>query len=217
MPRFHAYWTVTNPQSPEPGVVERLAVAQIWPRLTPRQQDALTMLATVGDYREAAVRLGVTPSTFRVLIFQARRRFLQWWHEGETASRPWGVDRRFGNRSATVPSASRRRPATQAVRRRTGGRPVPELVHGRASTYTNHACRCPPCTQAATDDTRERDRANGAVPRRRITVSQLADIRTRRADGTTITAIAADFAVSDSYISRLLSGKRLPVPDQEPV
>ncbi|MFH9425997.1 hypothetical protein [Streptomyces sp. NPDC017529] len=23
-------------------------------------------------------------------------------------------------------------------------------VHGRAGTYTNHACRCPPCTTAAT-------------------------------------------------------------------
>jgi hypothetical protein len=212
MPRFHAYWCPANPPSPETGVVERLATQQIWPRLTPRQQQALTALAALEDYQAAADHLGVTPGTYNVLGSTARRRFLAWWHEGEAPSRVWGRDGRVGRRTAATAPARKRRPATRAVVRRTG-RPKRELVHGRASTYTNHGCRCGPCTQAATDDARERSHAGGTTPRRRITVSQLAAIRTRKENGETLTSIAADLGFTDSYISRLLSGKRRPAPD----
>lgn len=213
-PRFVAYWFDESAPTPSPEnrVVDRHALAQIWPQLTPRQQEALTALAATEDYRLAAQHLGVTPGTFNVLISGARQRFLTWWHEGEAPSRPWGTDRRVGSRTAAIPAATKRRPATKAVLRRTG-RPVHELVHGKASTYTNHACHCTPCTQAATDQARKKNRQNGATPRRRITVSQLDGIRVRRDAGETLTEIAADIGFSDTYLSRLLSGVRTPAPD----
>lgn len=211
---FERYWVTTaaSTPSPEDRVVERRALAQIWPQLTPRQQDALNALAATDDYQQAAAMLGVTPGTFNVLISKARRRFLALWHEGEQPSRMWGTDRRVGSRAATTPAATKRRPPTRAVTRRTG-RPEHELVHGRASTYTNHACRCTPCTTAAADHARERNRANGAKPRRRITVSQLADIRRRQTAGEAIPAIAAELGFSDTYLYRLLTGALKPAPD----
>lgn len=213
-PRFERYWVLQSmpTHSPEGRIVDRHALWQIWPKLTRRQQEALTVLAATGDYQQAATHMGLKPGTFHCLISHARKRFLTWWHEGEQPSRPWGTDRRIGSRSATAPPTARRRPATRAVVRRTG-RPVHELVHGKASTYTNHACRCGPCTQAATDRAREISRRAGATARRRATVSQLADIRLRRDSGETLTSIAADLQFSDTYLSRLLSGTRTPAPD----
>jgi len=212
MPRYAMYWNPILPQSPERGVVERAALHQIWPQLTLRQQEALTALAATGDYQQAAGALGVTGGTFNVLISKARQRFLLWWHEGEKPSRVWGTDRRVGSRSATAPAASRRRPATGAVLRR-AGRPQRDLVHGKASTYSNHACRCGPCTQAASTHARERSRANGAKPRTRITVSQLAAIRARKEAGESVKAMALEFGVRDPYLYRLLNGTRHPAPD----
>jgi hypothetical protein len=98
MPRFHAYWNPANPPSPEARVVDRAALDQIWPQLRPREQHALTALAATGDYEKAAAALGVTTGTFRVLISSGRRRFLTWWHEGETPSRLWRTDRRVRSR-----------------------------------------------------------------------------------------------------------------------
>jgi DNA-directed RNA polymerase specialized sigma24 family protein len=165
-PNFERYWftTAAPTPSPENRVVEREALGQIWPNLTPRQQEALTALAATGDYRLAAEALDITQGTLHVLLSKARKRFLACWHEGEEPSKPWGTDRRIGDRAATAPAKTKRRAATRAAARRTG-RPTRELVHGRASTYTNHACRCVPCTQAATDKARERNRAKGATPR----------------------------------------------------
>lgn len=211
-PHYQRYWWATPTPSPENGVVERAAVRQIMTRLTGRQRQALEALAAAEDYARAAELMGVTLGTFNVHISAARKAFLALWHEGEEPSRPWGTDRRVGRRAATEPARTKRRPATRAVTRRAGRREH-ELVHGKASTYTNHACRCGPCTRAAADKAREYSRRNGAQPRRQITVSQLADIRTRHAAGETLRAIAADLGFADSYLSRLLSGKRKPAPD----
>jgi predicted DNA-binding protein (UPF0251 family) len=212
MPRYAMFWNPVLPQSPERGVVERNALHQIWPQLTLRQQQALTALAATGDYRQAAASLGVTQGTFHVLISKARQRYLLWWHEGEKPSRVWGTDRRIGVRSATEPAKSKRRPATGAVLRRSG-RPERELVHGKASTYANHACRCTPCTDAASKQARERNQANGAKPRARITESQLAAIRLRKAAGESVKAMAMEHGVADTYVYRLLNGTRQPVRD----
>ncbi|MFE7077264.1 hypothetical protein ACFU96_44985 [Streptomyces sp. NPDC057620] len=213
-PRFEAYWSTTaaHTPSPEDRIVDRQALAQIWPRLTPRQREALPALAATGDYHQAAAALGVTPGTFNVFVSTGRKRFFALWHEGEQPSRIWGTDRRVGSRTATTPAARKRRPPTCAVRRRTG-RPQQQLVHGKASTYTNHACRCGPCTKAASAAAQRRNRANGAVPRRRITVSQLADIRRRRTAGESVQAIAAELKFADTYLYRLLNGTRQPAPD----
>lgn len=89
MPAFQAYWwrpTVTV----ENRVVDRLAFAQIWPRLAPAMQEAVVALAIWGDQQAAAEALG-TPH-FRSNLYNARKRFLELWHEGEAPSKHWGYD-----------------------------------------------------------------------------------------------------------------------------
>lgn len=209
---YQRYWWTTPSPSPENRVVEQVSLWQIWEQLSDKHREVLTLLSALGDYQAAADHLGITVGTFNVHVSKARKAFFELWHEGEEPSRVWGTDRRIGRRDATEPPTTKRRAATRAVTRRTG-RPKKELVHGKASTYTNHACRCAPCTTAMSAKARERSRANGAKPRHGVTVSQLADIRRRKDSGETLRSIAADLGFADSYISRLLSGKRKPIPD----
>lgn len=209
---YQRYWWSTPAPSPENRVIERVSLWQIWEQLSDKHREVLATLSAHGDYQAAADALGITVGTFNVHVSKARKAFYALWHQGEEPSRVWGTDRRVGRRDATEPAKAKHRAATRAVARRTG-RPKTELVHGRASTYTNHACRCAPCTAAMSAKARERSRANGAKPRRGVTVSQLADIRRRKDAGETLVAIAADLGFADSYISRLLSGKRKPIPD----
>lgn len=118
-PAFIRYWWdlcgALPTQSPEPGIVERAALAQILRLLTPRQQEALIALAVHDDYQTAADGLGMPYATFKGYVADGRRRFLGWWHEGEAPSRVWGCDRRAGSTTGT-----RRRSGTAmaAVRRR---------------------------------------------------------------------------------------------------
>lgn len=214
MTRFASYWESMQGRasSPEGRVVEKTALWQIWPRLTDREREVLLALAAHENYRAAAEALGANPATFNVNVSNARRRFLTLWHEGETPSRIWGTDRRTGSYAAPSAPTTKRRAATRAVARRTG-RTRHALVHGRASTYTNHGCRCVPCTAAATDKARENRRAGGTKERRRITVSQLAAINRRRDAGESLKAIAKDLGFADSYLSRLTRGILQPAPD----
>lgn len=100
-PAFRTYWWdicgTTPSRSPEGPVVERMALAQILPLLTPTQRQVITALAVHDDYRAGAAALGMTYVTFRSHVSRARTRFLAWWHEHETPSRPWGCDRRVGS------------------------------------------------------------------------------------------------------------------------
>ena len=210
MPHFAAYWTWMGIPSrgPEQRVVEQTALWQIWAQLSDTHRQVLGALAVHGDYQAAADALGRNPGTFKVHISRARKAFLALWHEHETPSRVWGTDRRV----STLGKQAERDPAKRAARAvgRRSGRPEHELVHGKASTYTNHACRCEPCTNAAAAKMRERRRAAGAEPRQKITATDIAHASSRRAAGETITAIAADIGCSDSYLGRLLSGVRKP-------
>lgn len=94
-PRFVTYWSnvhrVTG--SPEDGIVERLALGQILPTLTARQQEVIGALAAFDDHATARAALGDL-SCYATHVANARKRFLALWHEGETPSRPWGTDRR---------------------------------------------------------------------------------------------------------------------------
>lgn len=100
-PAFRAYWWdlcgATPTRSPEAGIVERAALAQILPMLTPAQANAILALAIHGDYQVAADALGMKYSTFKGYVADGRRRFRAWWHEGEVPSKPWGTDRRVGS------------------------------------------------------------------------------------------------------------------------
>jgi hypothetical protein len=127
MLRFRRYWTPPPPRSMEEGVVEVLALRQIWPRLAEVDRRAILALATHGDVDRAAAALGMTQGSFRTRIFQARRSFLRLWHEHEPPSGLWSRDTPLthprGHRTNSIGSTLRRR-----HRRRAAGR----LVHDEA-------------------------------------------------------------------------------------
>lgn len=99
-PKFQQFWEhlVQPAPSPEGVLVERLALAQILPGLTPAQRDAITALAVSDRYEVAAALLGMKPTTFRSHVARGRNRFLALWHEGEIPSKAWGTDRRADRR-----------------------------------------------------------------------------------------------------------------------
>lgn len=90
-------WAAGVVRSHEPRIVERVALAQIWPRLREVDRQTLTALAATGDRQTAAQSLGITPAAFKRRLQNARKAFLRWWHEGEQPSHsPWRHDRRKG-------------------------------------------------------------------------------------------------------------------------
>jgi hypothetical protein len=97
MPAFRSYWQ-PRVATVEPGVVDRLAFAQIWPRLTPAQQEAVVAVAIWGDQQQAAQATG--KPWLKSSLCQARKRFLALWHEHETPSKHWGYDHPGPNRAA---------------------------------------------------------------------------------------------------------------------
>jgi hypothetical protein len=123
---FERYWHTAAGLSPGPetAVTERVALAQIWPRLRPLNQQAIAALAGWEDYGLAAEALGISRRHFTGRISQARREFLSLWHEGELPSRPWAHDWRGSRAADPLASANR----TIAARRRARGklrRPAP--------------------------------------------------------------------------------------------
>jgi hypothetical protein len=96
---FERYWWTAARATPGPeeAVTDKIALAQIWPRLRPLHRDLLAALAAHGDNGLAADALGKSRQTFTTEFGQARREFLALWHEGEAPSRPWGQDRRTVN------------------------------------------------------------------------------------------------------------------------
>lgn len=95
-------WAGRATPSPEPGIVERLALHQIFPTLTPGQRAALEALAAAGDYDEAARLFGTSAAGLKSQLMKGRRGFRALWHEGETPSGHWGCDRRAGTVRGTV-------------------------------------------------------------------------------------------------------------------
>jgi hypothetical protein len=93
--RYLAWWdAVAAPTgNPEEPVVETRALAQILPQLTNRERGALLALAAHGGRLEAAHALGVPVDTFNARVRAGRRRFLTLWHEGESPSQVWRIDR----------------------------------------------------------------------------------------------------------------------------
>lgn len=101
--RYAMYWEWAGraTPSPEPGIVERLALQQILPALTPGQLAAIHALAATGDYAEAA-RITGSPTSLKSQLMKGRRRFRELWHEGEKPSKSWGIDRRAGSTAAEL-------------------------------------------------------------------------------------------------------------------
>jgi hypothetical protein len=91
---FIRFWTNPHPDSPERRIVERTALQQIMPRLSPGQREAIYALAVHDDYLAAARAIGQSYEGFKSQVSKGRRRFLELWHEGEEPSKQWGTDRR---------------------------------------------------------------------------------------------------------------------------
>jgi len=120
-PAFRTYWwdwvTARTP-SHETRIVDRMSVSAILPLLKPRHREALVALAVHDDYQQAADAMGIPQATFKSLISRGRKEFRQWWHEGETPSRPWGVDRRAGQQAGGPRRQGGSRATLEALRRR---------------------------------------------------------------------------------------------------
>jgi hypothetical protein len=86
---FERYWrsAARITPSPENKITERVALAQIWPKLSPLHQTVLAALATHGEPGQAAASLGISRKLFYARLSDARKAFLQHWHEGESPSR----------------------------------------------------------------------------------------------------------------------------------
>lgn len=112
--RFWRYWFPGVTQSPEDGIVDRLACERIWDELRPVHQSVLLALAAHDDRESAAQACGKQPATFNSHLSGARRAFLALWHEGEAPSRFWGKDDRRHDSSQPVTLALRKRAAKRA-------------------------------------------------------------------------------------------------------
>lgn len=216
--RFASYWElpIRHAPSPEPRIIERVALWQIWPELTSTQRGALLALATHGTYRAAADSLGIAEKTFKQHVSNARHRFFELWHEGEQASRIWGADRRVDRDGRRVEASYRK--AAKGIRRgRTPRAPArksaDEIEHGKVSTYSNRRCRCPLCVEVKRLESQARRRGTGTAERRQMTASQLRAAIDRNTAGEGWSAIAASLGFSDGYLRSLRRGTAQPIPD----
>lgn len=128
MPQFVRYWfdhaTVTP--SCEERVVERLALAQIWPRLTDAHRAALAAYAAKGNAACAAKALKISDTAFNSRLQRARQTAADLWHEHETVAR----NRRRDFRART--DCDHLRPC---------GTPTAYSRHRRRSEPVDEACR----------------------------------------------------------------------------
>jgi hypothetical protein len=214
MPRWAAYWHGQRPvREPEAGLIERMALWQVWPQLTEAQREAFLALAACGTYDAAADSLGVTPKTLRNRLYAGRRRFLALWHEHETAPRFWGSGRRVYRAGGPQVAVSARKTA-KAIRHRKPrqARAAREPKHGTLREYGFWRCRCRECTAVKAAESTGRRRKAGAAVRRLMTAPGLADAVARNEAGETWTAIAASTGFSVGYLGALRSGRATPAP-----
>lgn len=93
---FTRFWVHLPGDPLDERVVDAVALNQIWGQLSVGQRSALMALALCDDHAKAAETLGLRTPTYRERLRQARIRFLDLWHEGETPSRVWARDYRQG-------------------------------------------------------------------------------------------------------------------------
>lgn len=125
---FERYWwfTATSP-GPENKVTERLALAQIWPRLHPHHQQVLAALADHNDHGLAASSFGISRRMFTHQLSDARPAFLKHWHEGESPSRIWCTGKTTAIWRRRARRARRAAETGQPLRPTPGARPRADL------------------------------------------------------------------------------------------
>lgn len=110
-PNFQRYWALARvTPSPEDGIVDRIALAQIWPTLSATHRQALIALAVYEDHDLASSAIDRSPATYRQHLKNGRAAFRVLWHEGEVPSRMWGrsMGSKVGRRTATQVLVRRR-------------------------------------------------------------------------------------------------------------
>jgi hypothetical protein len=120
MPGFARYWLALgrNTQGPEEKIVESVTLRQIWDALPERHQVLIAALAETGDYGKAAEALGKARRSYVTQLSEARQAFRVLWHEGETPSRHWGMDRRRNADAQYNKTHPGRSAAVEAMRKR---------------------------------------------------------------------------------------------------
>ena len=116
-PNFARYWLGSG-VAPDhaPGIVERMALRQIWSTMPPGYGAALAALAAFDSHEKAAGALGISYAAYKSRIREGRSKFLALWHEGEKPSQIWGL-----NRSRTrITFKESRRKRKRAANRRAG-------------------------------------------------------------------------------------------------
>lgn len=98
LPGYQRYWQASGRTPFDERVIERIALAQIWPCLTTVQQQAVMALALTDDHQAAADTLGLPLTAFSGRMLKARRRARALWHEHETPAR-LPRDKRLFNRA----------------------------------------------------------------------------------------------------------------------
>ncbi|WP_181785458.1 hypothetical protein [Streptomyces phytophilus] len=128
---FQSYWNAfsSSTQSHEERVVERRALWEIWQVMHPFHRKVLgTVAAHGGDYNRAAASLGKSREQFKYHLGEARRSFLELWHQGETPSRMWAHHSQHGEGYSPVKIMANMR----AKKRRQAQRsPTPAKKRGR--------------------------------------------------------------------------------------
>ena len=78
---FVIFWYTPHQEVPVDAIVERIALKQVWPLLTPLERLTLNTLAAC-DFStpKAAHYLGIPQSTFSQRVMRARRRFAEAWY-----------------------------------------------------------------------------------------------------------------------------------------
>jgi hypothetical protein len=166
-PRFAVYWDgQRHDRDPHEGLIERLALWQIWEELTPASRRAILALAATGTQQAAAASLGVSLSGFKHALERGRRQFFALWLEHETPSGCWGLDRRVYRTGGPALDSSYRK-AAKAIRHR---QPRVEQAprkprHGTLREYNWWGCRCTKCTERKTEESRRRRRRKGVPVR----------------------------------------------------
>lgn len=96
---FQRYWQQSGHTPWDERLVESMTLAQIWPRLTLPQQQAVMALALTGEHEEAAASLGIGLEAYFGRLKAARRRVFALWYEHETPPRRRRHDRRVYSRT----------------------------------------------------------------------------------------------------------------------
>lgn len=101
----YVYWVRREPVGHDTTVVERIAVHQILPLLTPAQQEAVIALAVHGEYRLAAEALGIGAKALHRRLSNARAVFFAEWFAPETPPSQRHPDHRSSGAPREVCSA----------------------------------------------------------------------------------------------------------------